>query len=228
MTCPKTPLQKQDQLLHDNDQAINKDILIHLDDPTLHETDKGIALNNSNMFSPSSNDMANPSPKTADHASENRKLSAIQSGNTCIVPKHLKILNFCSDHNKIFAVCQAKNIPGHSKKVFSLYIFDLTSGLLEKVIPLWDNDLNLTDMCMAKLEHSICVALGYVANASSLPEHWYIRFINFSGGGNYTLALDILTKGPMCSFDNKLLCYHSECQSIMIFDTSKWPIVRNE
>ena len=114
------------------------------------------------------------------------------------------------------------------KKVFSLYIFDLTSGLLEKVIPLWDNDLNLTDMCMAKLEHSICVALGYVANASSLPEQWYIHFINFSGGGNYTLALDISTKDPMCSFDNKLLCYHSECQSIIIFDMSKWPIVHNE
>ena len=123
MTRPKTPLQKQHQLLHDNDQAINKDILIHFDDPTLRETDKGIALNNSNMFSPSSNDTANPSPKTADHASANRKLSAIQSGNTCVVPKHLKILNFCSDHNKIFAVCHAKNIPGHSKKVFSLYIY---------------------------------------------------------------------------------------------------------
>ena len=70
-------------------------------------------------------------------------------------------------------------------------------------------------------EDSICVALGYVANVSSLPVHWYIRFINFSGGGNYTLALDISTKGPMYSFDNKLLCYHSECESIMIFDTSK-------
>ena len=148
MTRPKTPLQKQDQLLHDNDQAINKDILIHFDDPTLHETDKGIALNNSNMFSPSSNYTANPSPKTADHTSENRKLSAIQSGNTCVVPKHLKILNFCSDHNKIFAVCHTRNIPGHSKKVFSLYIFDLTSGLLEKVIPLWDNDNN---MCSTRL-----------------------------------------------------------------------------
>ena len=123
MTRPKTALQKQDQLLHDSDQAIKKDILIHFDDPTLHETDKEIASNNSNMFPSSSNGTANRSPKTADYACANRKLSAIQSGNTCVVPKHLKILNFCSDHNKIFAVCHTRNIPGHSKKVFSLYIY---------------------------------------------------------------------------------------------------------
>ena len=220
--------QKQDQLPHDNHQAINKKTLTHLEDFTLDETDRETQLNNCKMSSPPPNNMSNQLQNTTFLSSENRKLSAIQSGNSCLVPKDLKILNFCADHNKIFAVCYTKKIPGHSKKKFALHIFDLTSGLLEKIMPLWDDNLNLIDMCMTKIEHWQCLALSYVANECTLPEHWYICFINFAGGPYYTLAFDIATMGPMCAFDNKLLCYHSECQSIVVFDTTKWPIESNE
>ena len=32
----------------------------------------------------------------------------------------------------------------------------------------------------------------------------------------------------MCSFENKLLMYHSQHMCILILNTSKWPIERNE
>ena len=184
--------------------------------------------NSSKISSPSVDKVSNQLQKAA---LENIKLSAIQNGNSSLLPKHLKILNFCADYNKIFAVCHTKKIPGNPKAI-SLHVFDVTSGMLEKVISLWDHDddvINFVDMCMAKFEHKQCVALAYTEDLSSLSEYWFIHFINFGGGlAHYTIALDCWSKGPICAFDSKLLFYHHECEHIIVFNTSKWPIVSNE
>ena len=182
------------------------------------------------MSSPPADQMSKQSHKSTVHSSEYRKVLAIQNGASCMLPKHLKIMSICAYYNKLFTVCNTKKIPPNVKKEVKdicLHIFDLTSGFMEKIIPLWDlADVNFIDMCMTKIECWECLALGYVPTTHSV--HWFIRFMNFEGGPYYTFALEKSSVGSFCSFDNKLLQYHPEYQTILVYDTSKWPIERNE
>ena len=182
------------------------------------------------MFPPPGDQVSEQSHKSTVHTSEYRTLSAIKNGDSRVLPKPLKIMSICAYYNKLFAVCNTKKVPGNvlkEVKEICLHIFDLTSGFLEKIIPLWDlADVNFVDMCMTKIAHWECLALGYVPTGRS--EHWFVRFMNFEGGPYFTFALEISSVGSFCSFEHKLLCYHSECQNIVVYDTSKWPVESNE
>ena len=52
--------------------------------------------------------------------------------------------------------------------------------------------------------------------------------MNIVGHEIYTIGLEKCSLGPICSFENKLLLYHSQNTCILVFDTSIWPIECNE
>ena len=222
MTQPKKPSDNTIELPREDHKATKKQ--------TSSGTNSGTKLNTRSMSSAPADQVSKPAHKSTVHSSEYGKVSAIQNGNSRILPKHLNIMSICAYYNKLFTVCNTKNIPGNltkEVKEICLHVFDLTSGFLEKIIPLWDlDDVTFVDMCMAKIEHWECLALGYAPTARSV--HWFIRFMNFEGGPYYTFALEISSVGSFCAFDNKLLRYHPEFQTILVYDTSKWPIESNE
>ena len=90
----------------------------------------------------------------------------------------------------MFAVCHTKKTAGNPKTI-SLYVFDLTSGKLQLVRSLFDNDIQFVDMCMSKIEHWKCIAFAYIENLPSLAEYWFILFIKLGGEDKcYKLALE--------------------------------------
>ena len=123
-----------------------------------------------------------------------------------------------------------KNYTPKEQKCISLYQFDATSGKLQKIIPLFYHNTVAVDMCIAKIKHCQCVTIGYtiVTENDSNVRYWYIKFVNIAGHEIYTIGLEKCSLGPICSFQNKLLLYHSQNMCLLVFDTSIWPIERNE
>ena len=171
--------------------------------------------------------MSNQSKKTTLHPSENKKLSAIQNGHSSLLPKDLKILHFCVYNNKMLAVSHTEKTPG-KRETFCFHVFDLTSGILQLNSPIFDpifnRDVEFLDMCILNVEDWEGMAFAYTDNEPSLAEYYLIHFLRLEGEFKcYTLAFERSSWGPICSFDNTFLTYHSEWHQILMFDTSKWP-----
>ena len=165
-----------------------------------------------------------------DHSSApNSTLAAIQIGKSWKFPANLTLVHFCVDFEKVFAMCH-KNYTPKEQKCISLYQFDATSGKLEKIMPLFYHNTVVVDMCITKIKHSQCITIGYtiVTENDSNVKYWYIKFVNIVGREIYTIGLEKCSLGPICSFENKLLLYHSQNTCILVFDTSIWPIECNE
>ena len=83
-------------------------------------------------------------------------------------------------------------------------------------------------MCIAKIQHNQYITIGHtqVTENDNNVGYWYIKFVNIAGRKIYTIEKCSL--GPICSFENKLLLYHSQNTCILVFDTSKWPIECNK
>ena len=218
MSQPLTLLHTTDELPSENNRTINEGT----------STDKGSKLNIGKTCSSLVDKVFNQSKKTTVCPSENRKLSATKDGKSCSLPNDLKIVHFCVDYNKMFAVCQTQKTAGNPKKM-SLYVLDLTSGKLQLVRSLFDKDIQFVDMCMSKIEHWKCIAFAYTERSPALAEYWFIRFIKLGGENKgYRLALERSSLGPICSFNNTLLSYDPEGRDILVFDTRKWPIETND
>ena len=159
----------------------------------------------------------------------NSTLSAIQVGKSWKFPANLTLVHFCVDFDKVFAMCHKHYTP-EEQKCISLYEFDASSGKLEKIMPLFYHNTVVVDMCIAKIRHNQCITIGHtqVTKNDSNVGYWYIKFLNIAGCEIYTIGLEKCSLGPICSFENKLLLYHSQNTCILVFDTSKWPIERNE
>lgn len=227
MTQPPTESHKTDELPSEHNGVIYEGTSTDFKDHKLHKSDTETELNNGKTCSPLVHRVSNQSQKTTICHFENRKLSAVQSGKSCSLPKDLKIIHFCVDYNKMFAVCHTKKIPGSPKNI-SLYVLDLPSGTLQ-LVRSFNDDIQFVDMCMTKLEHWKCIAFGYTENVPALADFWFIRFIKLGGGDKCRrLLLERSCLGPMCSFHNTLLIYDPESHDILVFDTSKWPITEND
>ena len=165
-------------------------------------------------------------------SSPSSTLSAIQVGKSWKFPANLMVLKFCVDYGKVFAVCHERHIHT-GQPCISLYIHDVTSGNIHNVIPLFDHNIMVVDMCMVQLENRQCVAIGHTLRSTETSkdmDDWLVKFVNISGEENVNcgIVLGKTTFGPMCLFENKLLMYHSQHMCILILNTSKWPIERNE
>ena len=193
-----------------------------------HETVKRTALNTGKPVSQCVDKVSNELEKMTVHPCENEKLSAVKSGHNCSISKDLKILHFCVDDNKMFAICHTKKTLENSKTI-SLHVFDLAWGTLALVHPLYEHDIQFVDMCMSKLENCQCIAFAYTETLPSVADRWYICFMQLAGEYRCrAITLERSSLGPICSFDNTLLSYHPECHDILVFDTSKWPIKEND
>ena len=223
MTQPPTLSHKTDELPSENNGIINEGPSTNFKDLKLHKTDKGTKLNNGKTSSPFVDKVSNQSKKRTVCPSEKRKLSVVKNGKHSL-PKDLKSIHFCVDYKKIFAVCHTKKTAGNPKTI-SLYVFDLTSGKLQLVRSLFDNDIQFVDMCMSKIEHWKCIAFAYTENLPSLAEYWFILFIKLGEDKCYKLALE---RSSLGSFDNTLLSYDPEDCYILVFNTRKWPIEAND
>ena len=93
-------------------------------------------------------------------SSPSSTLSAIQVGKSWKFPANLMVLKFCVDYGKVFAVCHERHIHT-GQPCISLYIHDVTSGNIHNVIPLFDHNIMVVDMCMVQLENRQCVAIGH-------------------------------------------------------------------
>ena len=122
------------------------------------------------------------------------------------------MLKFCVDYGKGFAVCHERHIHT-GQPCISLYIHDVTSGNIHNVIPLFDNNIMVVDMCMVQLENRQCVAIGHTLRSTETSkdmDDWLVKFVNISGEENVncSIVLGKTTFGPMFLFENKLLMYH--------------------
>ena len=88
-------------------------------------------------------------------------------------------------------------------------------------MPLFYHNTVVVDMCIAKIRHNQCITIGHtqVTGNNSNVGYWYIKFLNIAGCEIYTIGLKKCSLGPICSFENKLLLYHSQNTCILVFDT---------
>ena len=217
-----------EELPNEDNRTINEGTSTNLKDYKLYKSDKGTKFNIGKTCSPLIDKISNQLQETTVCSSGKSNLSAAKNGKSCSLLKDLKIIHFCVDYNKMFAVCETKKTAGNPKTI-CLYVLDLTSGKLQLVRSLFDNDIQFVDMCMSKIEHWKCIAFAYTEHLPSLAEYWFIRFIKLGGENRrYRLALERSSLGPICSFNNTLLSYDPEGRDILVFDTRKWPIEAND